>query len=179
MGMMQKNAMRALLLSLLAGCSYLEHSEHAPPQPNACTTGSEIGPSMRCRDSSGRGLVTLDRTRRTEDALYHGGQVYVPEGIDLNDVNPRPISPDRPINGLIGCFSADNRHVLAMAWDHTQELFQGVITCVHSDFRIGGLKPGQTKQIRGKIYLTRDDIESLVRRYERDFAEHLPPAAAK
>ena len=34
-------------------------------------------------------------------------------------------------------------------------LFQGVVVCVHSDFRIGGLKPGERKQIRGKMYIIR------------------------
>ena len=28
---------------------------------------------------------------------------------------------------------------LATAWEPYQELFQGVIVCMHSDFRIGGL----------------------------------------
>ena len=38
----------------------------------------------------------------SEEARYRGGQVYVPEGIDRADVNPRPLSPDVPVNGLIG-----------------------------------------------------------------------------
>jgi hypothetical protein len=55
-------------------------------------------------------------------------------------------------------------------------LFQGVITCLHSDFRIGGLAPGETKKIRGKIYVTRDDVDALVARYQRDFPEHAETA---
>src|SRR5439155_24412992 len=82
---------------------------------------------------TGPGLARLDKTRRTEEAIYRGGQVYVPEGINLDDVNPRPISPDQPVNDLIGCFSRDNKYLLAMAWDKTQELFQGVIVCLHND----------------------------------------------
>jgi hypothetical protein len=107
-------------------------------------------------------------------ARYVPGQVYCPANVDRNDVNPRPLSELVPSHGLIGCFSADARWIMASAWEPYQELFQGVITCVHSDFRIGGLKPGETRQIRGKLYLTRDNIESLVQRYERDFPEHLP-----
>ena len=42
---------------------------------------------------------------------------------------------------------------MATAWEPIQELFQGVIVCLHSDFRIGGLKPGESKKIHGKIYL--------------------------
>ena len=62
--------------------------------------------------------------------------------------------------------------ILASAWEPYQELFQGVITCVHSDFRIGGLAPSETKQIRGKLYLMPADVDTLLKRYERDFPEH-------
>ena len=67
----------------------------------------------------------------------------VPPGVSRDDVNPRPLSPIVPSNGLIGCVSADGKELLATAWEPYQELFQGVIVCLHSDFRIGGLKPGE------------------------------------
>ena len=116
-----------------------------------------------------RGLTTLDKTRRTEDALYRGGQVYVPKGINLADANPRPLCKDAPTNGLIGCFSADNQYVLATAFDSTHELFEGVYVCLHSDPHIGGLKPGETRNIRGKIYFLKNDIPALLKRYAADF----------
>ena len=94
----------------------------------------------RCFIFSDAGLTTLDKTRRTEEGLYRGGQTYIPPGINLADVNPRPISPDQPANGLIGCFSDDNKYIMATAWDRYQELFQGVFVCIHSDPRVGGLK---------------------------------------
>ena len=115
------------------------------------------------------GLTTLHRTRRTEEAIYKGGQVYVPAGINLEDVNPRPISPDQPVNGLIGCFSEDGKSLLAVAWDHTQELFQGVIVCLHSDPRIGGLKPGEKKRLQGKLYWLPNNPKLLLARYRKDF----------
>jgi hypothetical protein len=62
--------------------------------------------------------------------------------------------------------------ILAAAWEPYQELFQGVIVCLHADFRIGGLKPGETKAIRGKLYLVNADTAALLRRYEADFPEH-------
>ncbi len=117
------------------------------------------------------GVVMLDKTRRTEAARYRGGQVYVPEGIDGDDVNPRPISPDVPTLGIIGCYSADDTLMLAMAWDQVQELFQGVIACIHADFRVGGMKAHETKRLRGKLYLTGNDAEALLARYRRDFPE--------
>jgi hypothetical protein len=117
-----------------------------------------------------RGLTLLDNTRRTEDALYRGGQVYVMPGIDNKDANPRPICFDRPTNGLIGCFSADGKQLLATASDRTHELFEGVYVCLHSDPRIEGLGAGETKSIRAKIYILPNDVPALLRRYERDFA---------
>ncbi|MGO9914991.1 MAG: hypothetical protein ACLQIB_09800 [Isosphaeraceae bacterium] len=103
------------------------------------------------------------------NALYTPGQVWCPEGVSREDVNPRPLSEIVPSNGLIGCVSADGKELVAMAWAPYQELFQGVIVCLHSDFRIGGLEPGQSKTIRGKIYLMPADFPELEARYRRDF----------
>jgi hypothetical protein len=120
------------------------------------------------------GKLTRLPTRPWADkARYTPGQVYCPRHVSRADVNPRPLSPLVPSNGLTGCFSADERTILAVAWEPYQELFQGVIACIHSDFRIGGLKPGETKHIRGKLYVVPADVPALVRRYERDFPEHL------
>ena len=116
-----------------------------------------------------RGLTALAETRRTEDALYRGGQVYVMPGVSTNDANPRPLSHDRPANGLIGCFSADGKQLLATASSATHELFEGVYVCLHSDPRIGGLKAGETKTIHAKLYVLTNDVPALLRRYERDF----------
>ncbi len=101
-------------------------------------------------------------------ARYIPGQVWCPKGVDRNDVNPRPLSPLVPSNGLIGCFSADEKTVFAVAFDPYQELFQGVRVCLHSDFRLGGLQPGETKQIKGRIYIV-PDVPTLLKRYEADF----------
>ena len=105
-------------------------------------------------------------------ALYTPGQVWSPRGVNREDVNPRPLSNAVPDNGLIGCFSADEKKILAIAFEPYQELFQGVIACIHSDFRIGGLAPGETKKIRGKIYIVPADVDQLLRRYRKDFPEH-------
>src|SRR5881409_2748803 len=86
-------------------------------------------------------------------ARYTPGQVGCPKNVPRTDVNPRPLSPLVPSNGLIGCFSGDVKLIWATAWEPYQELFQGVARCLHSDFRLGGLQSGETKQIRGKIYI--------------------------
>jgi hypothetical protein len=114
-------------------------------------------------------LALLSKLPRNEDAIYHGGQVYVPAGIPIEDVNPRPISTIKPSNPLIGCFSADETQLLAMAWDQTQELFQGVIVCLHNDPRIGGLKPKETRQLHGKVYILPNNPDELLKRFRSDF----------
>lgn len=103
-------------------------------------------------------------------ARYTPGQVWAGPGVPRNDVNPRPLSSLSPSNGLIGCVSADRTKILAMAWEPYQELFQGVVVCLHSDFRIGGLAPGESRTIHGKIYVVENDPEKLLARYHRDFS---------
>ena len=124
-----------------------------------------------------RGLTTLDKTRRHDEALYHGGQVYVPKGINLADVNPRPISDDQPVNGLIGCFSADGKWLLATASTSTHELFEGVYVCLHSDPHVGGLNPAMTKSIVARIYFLKNDPDELLKRYRMDFLHSTPDEA--
>ncbi|MBL8849784.1 MAG: hypothetical protein JNG89_08875, partial [Planctomycetaceae bacterium] len=102
-------------------------------------------------------------------ARYIPGQVWCPLGVDRNDVNPRPLSPLVPSNGLIGCFSEDESMLFATAFEPYQELFQGVRVCLHADFRLGGLKPGESKDIRGKIYILPNDVDALLERYASDF----------
>jgi hypothetical protein len=120
-------------------------------------------------------LTRLPTEPWAERARYTPGQVYCPKGVDRNDVNPRPLSPLVPSSGLCGCFSADEQQIMAVAWEPYQEIFQGVIACIHSDFRLGGLAPGETKQVRGKLYIVPANVAKLVERYERDFPEQVRP----
>ncbi len=118
-------------------------------------------------------LARLPTQPWADKARYTPGQVYCPKHVDRRDVNPRPLSELVPSNGLIGCFSQDGDTILATAWEPYQELFQGVAVCIHSDFRLGGLRPKETKTIRGKIYIVKADPAALLRRYQRDFPEHV------
>ncbi len=107
-----------------------------------------------------------------EKARYTPGQVWHPASVPDADVNPRPVSTVRTSNGLIGCYSQDESQILAVAFEPYQELFQGVIVCLHSDFRLGGIPAGESRTIQGKIYITDADIPSLLKRYKQDFPEH-------
>ena len=106
-------------------------------------------------------------------ARYIPGQVWTAPGVARADVNPRPLHKDVPDNGLIGCYSVDDKMLFATAWEPYQELFQGVGRCLHSDFRLGGLKPGEKLEIKGKVYLVNNDLEALLARYRKDFPSHL------
>lgn len=103
------------------------------------------------------------------EARYTPGQVWRAPHVPAKDVNPRPLNPNIPSNGLIGCLSADKTWVLATAWEPYHELFQGVITCLHSDFHIGGLDPKERKIVQGAIYLFEGSIDNLLTKYASDF----------
>jgi len=121
-------------------------------------------------------LTRMPTPKWATKARYTPGQVWAPRGVNRNDVNPRPLSEVVPSHGIIGCFSADETAIMASVWEPYQELFQGVITCLHSDFRIGGLDPGQSKSIHGKIYLVENDVPALLVRYEKDFPKQATAA---
>jgi hypothetical protein len=106
-------------------------------------------------------------------ARYTPGQVWCPKGVPRSDINPRPLSNIVSSNGIIGCFSGDETMIFATAFEPYQELFQGVVVCLHADFRFGGLEPGETKHVRGKIYLVPNDVPALLKRYEKDFPEQV------
>jgi hypothetical protein len=118
-------------------------------------------------------LERMPTPQWAKEARYVPGQVWRPATVDRNDVNPRPLNPLVPSNGLIGCFSEDESMIFATAFEPYQELFQGVIVCLHSDFRLGGLQPGETKKIRGKIYFVPNDVPALLKRYKEDFPEQV------
>lgn len=149
-------------------------------------TGFDTKLSGNLEDYLPKCFVFLDgkRTRMptpiwATKARYTPGQVWCPVGVPRTDVNPRPLSPQVTSNGLIGCFSGDESLIFATAWEPYQELFQGVGRCLHSDFRLGGLKAGETKKVRGKIYVVPNNVEALLKRYRTDFPEHSEPAKAK
>jgi len=133
------------------------------------TSASQSNYTARSFVFTRSGRTPLDALRRTTNALYLGGQVFLPDWIEERDANPRPVALDRITNGIIGAVSADGSSLLAIASDRTFELFEGVYVCLHSDPWIGGLQPGESRRIRQKIYLLPNDTHQLLRRYTEDF----------
>jgi hypothetical protein len=153
------------------GPSDLQWFQPACIRVGAFTGRSQTNFTGRAFVFTTNGLTTLDATGRTLAARYLGGQVFPMPGVPEADANPRPIARMRPVNGLIGCISSDDRWILATASDRTHELFEGVYVCLHSDPAVGGLGPGETKRVRQRIYVVPNDPEALLRRYRRDFPE--------
>lgn len=107
-------------------------------------------------------LSTMPTQPWATQARYTPGQVWCPKDVPRTDVNPRPLSTLVPDNNLIGCFSSDGKWIFAVTFEPTQELFEGVIRCLHNDFRIGIVPPGKEKKIRGRIWIIPNDADRLV-----------------
>lgn len=144
---------------------------------NERTAGNATDYLPRCFIFLDGKLARLPTRDWATKARYVPGQTWCPAHVPRTDVNPRPLSPLIPDNGLLGAFSADEKMIFATAWEPYQELFQGVARCLHSDFRLGGLTPGERRTVRGKIYLVPANVAALLKRYETDFPEH--PRALK
>jgi hypothetical protein len=106
-------------------------------------------------------LTTMPTQPWATQARYTPGQCWCPKDVPRTDVNPRPLSTLVPDNGLIGCFSRDGKWLFAVVFEPTQELFQGVAQCLHNDFRIGQVPPGQSWKIRGRIWIIPADGPKL------------------
>jgi hypothetical protein len=106
-------------------------------------------------------LTTMPTQPWATQARYTPGQCWCPKDVPRTDVNPRPLSTLVPDNGLIGCFSRDGKWLFAVVFEPTQELFQGVAQCLHNDFRIGQVPPGQSRKIRGRIWIIPADGPKL------------------
>lgn len=74
------------------------------------------------------GAKLLSELPRNEEAIYRGGQVYVPAAVPLKDVNPRPISDIKPANDLIGCYSKD----ASRSWSQISSMQQPRYNCRRS-----------------------------------------------
>lgn len=73
--------------------------------------------------------------------------------------------------GLILRESTDGRWVTGIAWDDFLSVqAHNPWECMHLSIRVGPLKRGQEKTIRGRIYLFEGTKEDLLKRYRHDFA---------
>ena len=83
-----------------------------------------------------------------------------------------PLNNTDSVGGLIVRESTDGKWVCGIAWEEFLSA-QGhnPWECMHLSVRVGPLKRGKSKTIRGKIYLFQGDKEDLLRRYRVDFGQ--------
>lgn len=81
-----------------------------------------------------------------------------------------PTSKRNAYAGLMVRESEDRKQTMAIAWDSFLTA-QGhnPWKCLHLSVRLGPMKPGETKTIRGKVYLFDGSKEDCLEKYRRDF----------
>ncbi len=81
-----------------------------------------------------------------------------------------PTSERNAHAGLMIRESEDNDMVMGIAWDaYISAQGHNPWHCMHLSVRVGPLKQGETKTIRGKIYLFKGTKEDCLTKYRRDF----------
>lgn len=87
-----------------------------------------------------------------------------------------PLAQSNVVGGLIVRESTDGQWVCGIAWDDFLSA-QGhnPWQCMHLSIRVGPLPRGESKTIRGKVYLLKGDKRSLLKRYREDFAVNVQP----
>lgn len=84
---------------------------------------------------------------------------------------------DRPAHaGALVRESGDRSQTMAIVWeDFLSAQGHNPWKCMHLSVRVGPLKPGETKSIRGKIYLFEGSKENFLQKLARDFPSMAHP----
>ena len=79
--------------------------------------------------------------------------------------------------GLLVREAQDRQWTMGIAWESFLSA-QGhnPWNCMHLSVRVGPLKPGQSRTIRGRIYLIQGSKEDCLKRFERDFRKRTSDA---
>ena len=81
-----------------------------------------------------------------------------------------PVSDRNAHAGLMIRESEDKKWVMGIAWDaYISVQGHNPWHCMHLSVRVGPLKQGETKTIRGKIYLFDGSKEDCLKKYKKDF----------
>ncbi len=97
------------------------------------------------------------------------------EKIDT-ELNGKVLKKNWPVNeanfskGVMIRESTDGVYVVAVAWEDAISV-QGhnPYCCMHLSIRVGGLKPGESKTVRGKMYLFKGKKEDSMKLLDKDF----------
>lgn len=81
-----------------------------------------------------------------------------------------PTSPRNAVAGLLIRESADGQSVSGIAWeDFVSVQGHNPWKCMHLSVRVGPLKRGASKTIKGRIYLLKGDRNECLSKYRQDF----------
>ncbi len=81
-----------------------------------------------------------------------------------------PNGPDNAVGGILIRESADGQWVTGIAWeDFVSVQGHNPWKCMHLSVRVGPLPRGQTKTVRGRIYLFQGNREDCLAKYRKDF----------
>jgi hypothetical protein len=84
--------------------------------------------------------------------------------------NKWPTSEADAWRGLMVRESEDGRWVTAIAWeDFVSVQGHNPWYCLHNCVRVGPLQPGESRNVRGRLYLFPGDKEECLARFRRDF----------
>ena len=81
-----------------------------------------------------------------------------------------PATKSNAVAGIMIRESNDGQYVAGIAWeDFISAQGHNPWACMHLSIRVGPLKKGESKTLRGKIYLVAESKEDCLKRFQKDF----------
>jgi hypothetical protein len=119
---------------------------------------------------SADGLSPLASRALHFHSAYRGAAEHLSEGGRFLFSNKWPSSEVDAVAGVLVRESEDGKWVTAVAWEDVLAV-QGhnPWNCLHVCVRLGALKPGESRTVRGRLYLFEGNRDECLARYRRDF----------
>lgn len=119
---------------------------------------------------SADGLSPLNSRALHFHSAYRAAAERLAEGGRFLFSNKWPTAEVDATAGVLVRESEDGRWVTAVAWEDVLSV-QGhnPWNCLHACVRLGALKPGESRTVRGRLYLFEGTRDECLLRYRRDF----------
>jgi hypothetical protein len=121
---------------------------------------------------SAGGLAPLDSRAIHFNTRFRAAVERASDGGRFAFSHKWPTSDDNAVAGLIVRESEDGHWVTDIEWEEFLSV-QGhnPWSCMHAGVRVGALQPGESRTVRGRLYLFRGTREECADRFRRDFPE--------
>ena len=137
-------------------------------------------PAFVDEDSSRTWFVSKDGLALLPDRSIHFNARFRP---DINELRAKhetfpfdfkwPTSETDATEGLIIRESMDGQWVTGIGWERSlSSQGHNPWKCMHLSIRVGPLNPGESREVKGKVYLFRGTKEDCFRRYLEDFGSN-------